>query len=385
MKKILLINTEYKEYGGEDANIKDELNLLSKYFSVEFINYSNKSNNLSSILGFISSNNHSSNKILYRKISIFKPDVLYVHNTWFKANLGVFKISKELNLPIIVKIHNYRFDCGRFFLKKNHLREELFCSKCSMRKSDSLYLNKYYKESLIKSLLLTMYSKRYFNIIKNNDIQIACLNNFQKNYLIRLGIDKSKLNILHNPMPINVTKNTFDFDSSYALYAGRIDSSKGVDLLINAWLNSKMKDIRLKIIGEGDLLKFLVNKYRNEKIEFLGNISNVEAIKEIKNSRAVLTATKMYEGQPRLLAEASSMGIPSIFPNFGGMPEYFPSNYLLSFEQYNYKDLIEKINLLQDKKLLEDTSKLLFEISLEAHSSKIQQENLSKILKKLQI
>jgi glycosyltransferase involved in cell wall biosynthesis len=385
LKKILLINTEYKEYGGEDANIKDELNLLSKYFSVEFINYSNKSNNLSSILGFISSNNHSSNKILYRKISIFKPDVLYVHNTWFKANLGVFKISKELNLPIIVKIHNYRFDCGRFFLKKNHLREELFCSKCSMRKSDSLYLNKYYKESLIKSLLLTMYSKRYFNIIKNNDIQIACLNNFQKNYLIRLGIDKSKLNILHNPMPINVTENTFDFDSSYALYAGRIDSSKGVDLLINAWLNSKMKDIRLKIIGEGDLLKFLVNKYRNEKIEFLGNISNVEAIKEIKNSRAVLTATKMYEGQPRLLAEASSMGIPSIFPNFGGMPEYFPSNYLLSFEQYNYKDLIEKINLLQDKKLLEDTSKLLFETSLQLHSSKTQHENLSKILKKIQI
>jgi glycosyltransferase involved in cell wall biosynthesis len=186
-------------------------------------------------------------------------------------------------------------------------------------------------------------------------------------------------------MPINVTENTFDFDSSYALYAGRIDSSKGVDLLINAWLNSKMKDIRLKIIGEGDLLKFLVNKYRNEKIEFLGNISNVEAIKEIKNSRAVLTATKMYEGQPRLLAEASSMGIPSIFPNFGGMPEYFPSNYLLSFEQYNYKDLIEKINLLQDKKLLEDTSKLLFETSLQLHSSKTQHENLSKILKKIQI
>ena len=70
-------------------------------------------------------------------------------------------------------------------------------------------------------------------------------------------------------------------------------------------------------------MEFLVNEYRNEKIDFLGNISNVEVIKEIKNSRAVLTATKMYEGQPRLLAEASSMGIPSIFPNFGGMAEYF--------------------------------------------------------------
>ena len=34
-----------------------------------------------------------------------------------------------------------------------------------------------------------------------------------------------------------------------------------------------MKDIPLKIIGEGDLLEFLVNEYRNEKIDFLGNIS----------------------------------------------------------------------------------------------------------------
>ena len=80
-----------------------------------------------------------------------------------------------------------------------------------------------------------------------------------------------------------------------------------------------------------------------------------------------------------------TLNTPSIFPNFGGMAEYFPSDYLLSFEQYNYKDLIEKINLLQDKKFLEDTSKLLFETSLELHSSKIQHENLSKILKKLQI
>ena len=62
------------------------------------------------------------------------------------------------------------------------------------------------------------------------------------------------------------------------------------------------------------------------------------------------------------------------------------SNFNVIFEiKCCFSKGIEKINLLQDKKFLEDTSKLLFETSLKLHSSKIQHENLSKILKKLQI
>ena len=30
MKKVLIVNTKYKIFGGEDANISDEVNLLKK-------------------------------------------------------------------------------------------------------------------------------------------------------------------------------------------------------------------------------------------------------------------------------------------------------------------------------------------------------------------
>ena len=77
----------------------------------------------------------------------------------------------------------------------------------------------------------------------------------------------------------------------------------------------------------------------------------------IKKSRAVITATKMFEGQPRLLSEATSFGVPSIYPSFGGMDEYFPVGYQFSFEQFNYSDLENKIRLLQNNVLLEKESK----------------------------
>ena len=131
---------------------------------------------------------------------------------------------------------------------------------------------------------------------------------------------------------------------------------KGLTELLNTWKEVNLKNIKLKIIGTGDIKDQLEHKFKGKNIEFLGSMSNSEAVNEIRNSRAVITATKMYEGQPRLLNEASAMGVPSIFPDFGGMTEYFPQNYKLSFIQYNYKDLKQKLFLLKDEKLLDKYS-----------------------------
>ena len=43
---------------------------------------------------------------------------------------------------------------------------------------------------------------------------------------------------------------------------------------------------------------------------------------------------------------------PSIFPDSGGIKEFFPENYKYMYQQFNYKDLENKINLLGDKELV---------------------------------
>ena len=79
-------------------------------------------------------------------------------------------------------------------------------------------------------------------------------------------------------------------------------------------------------------------------MDFLGSVENEEVWSEILNSRAVVTATKLFEGQPTLLCEASLLEVPAIFPSTGGIGEFFPDSYPLSYEQFNYEDLIDKIN-----------------------------------------
>ncbi|MDA7851082.1 glycosyltransferase family 4 protein, partial [Acidimicrobiaceae bacterium] len=139
----------------------------------------------------------------------------------------------------------------------------------------------------------------------------------------------------------------------------RISKEKGVEELINSFLDAKLININLDIIGDGPSYKYLVDRYGNFKnIKFLGPMSNKETLEFIAGCRAVVTATKLYEGQPTFLAEASLFGIPSIFPNTGGVSEFFPSDYPLMFEQFDYADLKNKLQLIENEKFVEQLGKL---------------------------
>ena len=111
---------------------------------------------------------------------------------------------------------------------------------------------------------------------------------------------------------------------------------------------SNVENLNLKIIGSGPLLSFVKKNYSSNKIKFYGALDNKEVLSLINNAKAVVTATKMYEGQPNLLCESSLMGKVSIFPNAGGIKEFFPQDSSFMYEQFNYDQLVEKIISLKD-------------------------------------
>jgi len=163
------------------------------------------------------------------------------------------------------------------------------------------------------------------------------------------------------------------------VYAGRISEEKGVINLIESFKKSELDSYKLKIIGLGPSYDQLKKKYQDKKIEFLGEISNSQTLEIISNAKAVVTATKLYEGQPTLLCEASSLGVVSIFPETGGISEFFPEDNKFSFEQFNYEDLTKKINLLNDKDALNRQSITNKEYLEEYLNEKKIINNLSKV------
>lgn len=354
MKKVLVVNTKYREYGGEDSNILDEIKILKKDYFVHYLEFDNKYFRIIDIFSIIFGINPKSIKRLNLAIKDFQPDVIYVHNLWYKAGLGIINTVINTNIPIVHKIHNYRTTCSRYFLARNHLKGYMFCYACNFRKKRFTFFNKYYENSYLKSFLLTIFSKQHYKLLKTNNLKVVVLSEFHKKYLEKQGLSGQNITILFNPISTTHNlKEVYNLKSNYIVYAGRLSEEKGVNELIQSWKDSSILGLKLKIAGFHNLSKQDLNNLKNYNIEYLGQLPNDELQILIRSSRAVVTATKLFEGQPRLLFEALSNSIPAIFPNFGGMPEFFPTNYSFKFNQFDYLQLTNIINKLNDENLLE--------------------------------
>ena len=177
-------------------------------------------------------------------------------------------------------------------------------------------------------------------ILKNENISIHAISQFHINKLSNIGISNSKLNLFNNPVNYeNQFLNSYNSDSKYFVYAGRIEKDKGVKELLEVFKRDEFKDFIIYIIGRGSQMNELIKTYTYKNIKFLGEVSYDETLNYIKNARAVVTNTRTYEGQPRLLCEASSLAVPSIFPKFGSMVEFFPKPYSLGFDAFDQVSL----------------------------------------------
>ena len=374
--KLLMLHTTYKSTGGEDIAFRNEAKYLEEEFETQKILFSNEDKlTTSDKITFLTNSNKTSNSILRNKIKDFQPTVLYVHNTWFKSSLGIFDIAKKENLKVILKLHNFRYDC----INALHFRNNMACHDCSISNRMPGVINKCYESSLVKSIGLTNYSKKYFEVIKKNVDNILVLTEFHKKYLQKLGFDSQKVFVTPNYLKQKSYKSKIK--EKYFVYAGRISTEKGIDYLITEWKNLNTKDYKLKIIGDGPLVKNLLENLRSkDNIEYLGVLSNEETIKIINNSTAVINPTRLYEGQPNLLCEAVLQKVISIFPDNGGIKEFFPENYPFIFASHSKGLLMKKIEVVIKKPEL---VKSYEELSYEFLSKKLNKNQLLNTFKKI--
>lgn len=382
MKKILLIHNKYRQLGGEDVSFENELQFLNRHFALDNLVFNNNKITSNDIISFFTNSNKSSLKVLNKKIEKFNPDVAYIHNTWFKGSLGIFDELKEKNIEIILKLHNLRFYCTKSFFSSQHFNGDEICYSCGKKRKTMGLLNKYYDNSNLKSFFVSSYGRKYFQIIKDYDIKILVLSEFHKKFLNDLGIDENKIYIF--PNYIKKQKENLGIkkaeERNTVLYAGRISSEKGIFDLIESWKKAELNNLKLVLVGSGPEVDLLSKQIENEKnIFYKGEVSNQDVMDLINESRAVVSSTHLHEGQPTLFCEASSLGIPSIFPKSGGITDFFPEDSLFSFERQNLDDLTLKLKLVEDKNLLMKEgirNKTFIE-------NKLSEENLVKKFKKI--
>ncbi len=346
MKKILIIHTKYSTKGGEDISVLNEVNLLKSQYDIREIYFENKINSILEFLFLLIGKNFNSVEKVQKSLATFQPDVVYVHNTWFKASTSIFKLLETYQGEVLIKLHNFRYICSLKLISNKHiLRDGKYCQGCGAEFKKYIFLSFFYKKNILKSFILFLYSNRYFKYLKNEKFKILVLTDFHKQLFENITGKKAFTfrNFLPSQKMIESEKENF------ITYAGRISEEKGLLDMIRVYSEIENPKYKLNIIGTGPLLNELT--INNTNIILNGETTNSNVLKVINSSKCVITNTKLYEGQPTLLSEASSLGVASIFPDTGGLAEIFEDNYPLSFKQFNYEELKTLLESLNDETL----------------------------------
>ena len=344
--RILFIHNFYRKAGGEDQVVTKEMALLKSHgHFVHLLSFENEEFK-KSIKGIQQLfYNSESYQQVRETIQQFKPDVIHVHNFFYKASPAIFHAAQSMNIPIIVTLHNYRTICANALL----MREAKPCELCI---KDVFPIHgirhKCFQESMVKTALLTATTAwhNYKNTWANYVDRFIVLTSFaqQKFGSSSLGIPEDKFLIKANSVddyqvvPMSNRLN-------YAVYVGRLSSEKGIDVLLEG---AALSEVTVKIVGDGPLRDMVLdysNKYKN--IEYLGAKDHSQVIEIIQQSRGLILPSVCYEGLPNTVLEGFSTGTPVIVSdndNLSAIVSNQKNGY--TFASGNSSDLAEKLNLL---------------------------------------
>lgn len=343
--RILVIHNKYKQAGGEDSVFNSESELLAQHgHVVEQLIYDNSIINTlyqRILSGLRTIYNPYSAKEVKRKIQEFDPDIIHVHNFLPIVSPSVFFVAKQLRIPIVLTLHNYRLICPSATLFYNGKVYER--SIHSIIPWNAIW-NGVYRNSRLQTAGVVFMNAfhHWMGTWKHKVGAYIALTQFAKEKFINsaLSIPSNKLFVKPNFVKDLGTGQRIRED--YFLFIGRLTEEKGIGILLKA---ASLYHFKLIVVGDGPL-KSMVEDYvlRNSSISFVGFQSKEIVIDYLKRCKALIFPSIWYEGFPVTIAEAFSTGTPVIASNLGAMREIFVNgvNGLL-FESGNERDLILKI------------------------------------------
>jgi len=249
-------------------------------------------------------------------------DIIHAHCFWYNPADVSSIISKIKGTPFVFNPYYYRRESLKWKLYKNII------GRITM-KADV-------------TILISEYEKR---IIKEDGFLL------NRSEVIHPGINldefkKVKFNIFNRYKLKN---------KKIVLFVGRVDYSKGIDVLIKAasLISKKDSDIIFFLVGPdfGErkaLEQLAIDKGVSDKIIFTGELNREDLISAYKNA-TVFVLPSRYEAFGIVLIEAMAAKVPVVGSNYSAIPYLIEDkvNGLL-FKLEDHFDLAEKILFLME-------------------------------------
>ena len=345
MKKLIIITTVPMSLA---TLVKGQAKYLSSYFDVKLVtSFSEKNQEISKAEGVELKSIDMTRQItiikdlkalieLYKYFKNQKPDIVYT----FTPKAGLLGMMASFLSRVPVRIHNVvgmplmEATGKKFILLK-------FIERLTYFFSTNLFCNSFGLKKFINENL----TKKDVKVIAQGSIN---------------GVDTEFFRNTKTLDEKEVIRDKFKIDKKdfVITFVGRIVKDKGINELIEAFINLSKKYNNLKLLLVGDYEEHL-NPIKNENKILIDSLDSIITVGFQNDIRDFLSITDLFvlpsyrEGLPNSLIEAGSFGIPLLATNINGCNEIIDDGITgILVEKKSAKKLEEAIDkLLEDKEL----------------------------------
>jgi glycosyltransferase involved in cell wall biosynthesis len=316
--KILLAHNYYLNPGGEDQVFAAEAEVLRAH-GEEVCVYTIHNSRIAS-MGKLSLARSTiwNSQVMSELGSIlreFEPDVVHFHNTFPLISPAAYYAARELSIPVVQTLHNFRLLC----LNGLFLRNGAPCEDCLGRTvAWPGVLHGCYRQSKGASAVVAAMvgGHRLRGTWRDAIDAYIAVSEFARSKFVAGGLPADRIVVKPNFLAQDPGVGTHA--GGFALYVGRLSPEKGIAPLIRLW-SQLTPSIPLRVIG-GGVLESLAAK-SPPTVEWLGWQPRDQVLAAMKDATFLVFPTECYEGFPIVLVEAMATGLPVLAADRGSVPE----------------------------------------------------------------
>lgn len=266
--------------------------------------------------------NPAAGKLLVEKVDLEKPDICLFHNVIPVASLGIYGMARALKLPVIQYIHNFRpfSPSGTLWVGGSVNPAAL---------SGNLWpeiMHGGWQGSRLKTLILSYHLRRAIRsgLLEQIDHWISP-SRFMKDHFVNAGVPAGRITVIPHCHHGDIREHPAEEDDYY-LYLGRLETDKGVGLLLDAWqmmaADGRGTVPKLKIAGKGGLTDHVAKVAASEPhIEYLGYVDGPRKQTLLDHCRAVIIPSICWESLGLSAYESYASRRPVVASRAGALQE----------------------------------------------------------------
>lgn len=317
--KLIIAHNRYQERGGEDTVFAAEVDMLRQHGHevFPFVDDNRRIQEMHTLqIAARALYSRDSYRTFLEYLDYARPDLCHFHNTLPLLSSSVYNACRERGVPVVQTLHNYRLICPVATL----FRDGRACEDCVGKYIPwpgvlhACYRDDRSASAVIASMIT--YQKLTGRWSTNADLFIA-VTEFARSKFIQGGLPAERIRV--KPNFVAKDRGMGDGDGGYFLYVGRLTKDKGLETLVKAWEDMD-QPLPLHIVGNGPMRAELEQAASlNPFMEMKGFIPIDQVFEEMKGAMALVFPSLNYEGFPRTIVEAFSVGLPVIASDLGSI------------------------------------------------------------------